>query len=644
MALPDDDAKRIADELAAEIDRLAGVAVQQALAEIVLGKQAREAVAAALQAFAGAYEADLARRFSELLQQSIGIDEVRAMPIGGIPLSSKLYLHTQQTSAQVAAIVQDHVNGVHQARALALRLYDGYDHAGAADRPLEGRARADLPRELLALTRDEKTRKSLEDLILKGAAKAQNIRTPALRAAYSEAFDAWAKGNGDAELRRKVDIAMREKTRYMANRIARTEIARAHQAQVGREIMGDDGVEVVQWLLNPAHPVADICDLHAKADLYGLGKGCYPKGLAPVPPAHPHCLTGDTLITASGRILSVSKRWFDGDIVIITTASGKRISATVNHPILTSSGWVRAGSIHIGCDVIARDVAVPVCRGVSDNNHQDVPTSISEIVDAFLRSSEVSSREVPVSAEYFHGDGVASKIAVIGTDRKLGDRVDSAFAEVSHEFSLYRADAGKGALLGNSGSSKGLEGLGGAANGVVGGLGHGCAALGPDPVKADDVLLGDRPQLDAGFDEPLGDSLAADAELARKIQDGSTGPVFADEVVDVKISEFSGHVYNLETETGHYTGNSIVNHNCFCRIRPRRTISAAMARELPGGVAAYLRRLPVEDAARIVGSRDRLQQVLDGASLDDVLNAGKDRAYHLRRLGDAPDSTIGATP
>jgi ribosomal protein S3 len=41
MALPDNEAELIADELAAEIDRLAGAAVQQALAEIMLGKQAR---------------------------------------------------------------------------------------------------------------------------------------------------------------------------------------------------------------------------------------------------------------------------------------------------------------------------------------------------------------------------------------------------------------------------------------------------------------------------------------------------------------------------------------------------------------------------------------------------------------------------
>jgi len=35
----------------------------------------------------------------------------------------------------------------------------------------------------------------------------------------------------------------------------------------------------------------------------------------------------------------------------------------------------------------------------------------------------------------------------------------------------------------------------------------------------------------------------------------------------------------------------------------------------------------------MVGSRDKLQRVLNGTSLDDVINTGKDPAYHLMRLG-----------
>ncbi|MGB5064273.1 MAG: hypothetical protein WBQ37_10970 [Candidatus Competibacter sp.] len=41
--------------------------------------------------------------------------------------------------------------------------------------------------------------------------------------------------------------------------------------------------------MSSKHPKVDICDYHAKADLYGLGPGIYPKAAAPLPPFHPHC-------------------------------------------------------------------------------------------------------------------------------------------------------------------------------------------------------------------------------------------------------------------------------------------------------------------------------------------------------------------
>lgn len=45
-----------------------------------------------------------------------------------------------------------------------------------------------------------------------------------------------------------------------------------------------------KWSLSSRHPVDDICDMYAEADLYGLGKGVFPKDAAPENPAHPHCL------------------------------------------------------------------------------------------------------------------------------------------------------------------------------------------------------------------------------------------------------------------------------------------------------------------------------------------------------------------
>lgn len=249
----------------------------------------REAIRAAQAEFGGAFADALAAAFGELLGRAVGVAEVRAMPVGGLTLSRRLYLHNVETAAQALAIVRQHAQGTHQAHALAMRLYDGYNPTDDIRRPLEGAARAELPKALRVLTADPQARESLTRLVEQGQQQAARLKTKALRAAYSEALDGWASGDGADALKRRLEIAQREKNRYFASRIARTELARAHQAQVGADLMADDSIDVVQVRMNPAHPKADICDLHARADLFGLGPGCYPKARAPQPPYHPHC-------------------------------------------------------------------------------------------------------------------------------------------------------------------------------------------------------------------------------------------------------------------------------------------------------------------------------------------------------------------
>lgn len=289
MVLPDDAAAALAARHGRLIATLAQAQFVRMLGLIRGGTEAREAIAQAQTGFSGAFFEQLSAAFSELLQRAVGVAEVKALPVGPISLSRRLYLNDVQTQAETLALVRQHAQGLHQARTLALRLYDGYDPATAAERPLEGRARAELPKALRALTADPVTRESLQALIKRGQAQAARLTSSALRAAYSEAFDAWAAGEGDAALERRLEVAFKEKNRFMAQRIAQTELARAHQAQRAQELMADDSIEVVQVMLNPRHPVADICDLHGRADLWGLGPGCYPKANAPRPPFHPFC-------------------------------------------------------------------------------------------------------------------------------------------------------------------------------------------------------------------------------------------------------------------------------------------------------------------------------------------------------------------
>lgn len=52
----------------------------------------------------------------------------------------------------------------------------------------------------------------------------------------------------------------------------------------------NDDCVAYQWKLSGRHPRYDICDLYARANLYGMGPGIFPKDKVPRLPAHPHCM------------------------------------------------------------------------------------------------------------------------------------------------------------------------------------------------------------------------------------------------------------------------------------------------------------------------------------------------------------------
>lgn len=126
-------------------------------------------------------------------------------------------------------------------------------------------------------------------LLRKVQSQVSKRTTAGLRAGYSEVIKA-VESDNERKLEKAIEIATEEKTRYNAERIARTETARAYaDGQVSR-YKDDEDVVAFQWKLGSRHPVFDICDFYANADLYGMGKGVYPKDKVPTLPAHPHCM------------------------------------------------------------------------------------------------------------------------------------------------------------------------------------------------------------------------------------------------------------------------------------------------------------------------------------------------------------------
>ncbi len=74
---------------------------------------------------------------------------------------------------------------------------------------------------------------------------------------------------------------------------------------------------------------------------------------------------------------------------------------------------------------------------------------------------------------------------------------------------------------------------------------------------------------------------------------------------------------------------------CRCAALSVRTKSAAGATEAQGAERAWLRRLPKDEAARVLGSRAKLQRVLNGEPWQDVFYAGAPEGYGFETLANA---------
>jgi len=99
---------------------------------------------------------------------------------------------------------------------------------------------------------------------------------------------------------------------YEALRLARTEMTAAFGGGTIAAAWASPSYQGMKWVLSNTHPVTDICDELAAADLYGLGAGVYSPGEEPPMPAHPNCLC--TLVPIHeppDQFLNRLKKWRD---------------------------------------------------------------------------------------------------------------------------------------------------------------------------------------------------------------------------------------------------------------------------------------------------------------------------------------------
>ncbi|CCW14612.1 Hint domain-containing protein [Rhodococcus aetherivorans] len=428
-----------------------------------------------------------------------------------------------------------------------------------------------------------------------------------------------------------------------------TQVADAARVATGLSITARPRVGYVR-MLNP--PSCSRCALLA-GKFYGHNRGFL---------RHPGCFPAG--VTVSGPSVDAStRRWYEGELVVLTTASGQNLSLTGNHPILTRRGWIPANLLHEG-DYVVRSTRPEGATPLVVPDHNQVPALIEDVWGSFAVNG---LHRVPTAPEDFHGDGNVGEVDIVYPNRPLRGRENAAFGE--HRVEKFLSGGSESAeLLIEKGSSElvDVRGLPLSSNSVRGGGlelpfagrqlrrtdqagflmapdGHVCG----DETFADDLardsvltgqgvlagsgLVGGNDVLDGEFDSARWDapavpfsmeSRAGYSSRGKELFDRLSGQIELDRVVVLSRVDWSGHVYNLTSSEGWHTANSLIVSNCDCRHIPTREDRADDVTTDP---KAYFDSLTAEQQNTLF-TRAGAEAIRDGADINQVVNAERGMA------------------
>jgi len=334
--------------------------------------------------------------------------------------------------------------------------------------------------------------------------------------------------------------------------------------------------------------------------------------------SHMHCVVGDTKVSAYD-LLGAQRRYYQGPLVHIVTASGNDLTITPNHPILTTNGWVAAGEVNDGDYLVCAGFGHGNVGNAPDEHH--VQPKVEDVFSSLCFLNPSGLLAMPTTAEDFHGDAAEGvEVNVVRADGLLEDVLNATIGEPtvhdSFETTVPHMPMKSIQLSGVSVSDLFHERDSSTTDGIVSGLGL-SGALGashfgcPDsssgtvaptlnaslvkPSKqgstGDSITLGKCVQTLASFvsgkeiirhgDSPrVGFATSSDIhadslEMLAKDSgvtsepagNGCYGfpiPIEISRVVHKSVSVSNCHVYNLTTSTSWYFANNIITHNCDC--------------------------------------------------------------------------------
>lgn len=330
------------------------------------------------------------------------------------------------------------------------------------------------------------------------------------------------------------------------------------------------------------------------------------QGTVANPGARVECLPGETAVDGA-VVRAVHRRWYQGTMIEVVTCDGRQFTATPNHPMLTRRGWVGAGRLREGDDLVGHRRQQDLRPG-RDEHVAAAPATIEQLFRAVAVSGAVE--RVLGRDHDFHGDGRDGDVDIARPGRMLqigrfaaltkplghrlfagSDLARSGFCRLCDHLHVVSERCGfcdspvprPGFLQALTDRAvRGFEALGE----VVGALARSVALnqlLGwqvvADPgglAAALEVQGARRAQAacDPGSPNERRDAATRAPDFVGDPPAAEAGSIEFDRVVSLRRRQFSGHVFNLSTVCGYFTINGLYTGNTIFRTNVQSAYNA----------------------------------------------------------------------
>lgn len=299
------------------------------------------------------------------------------------------------------------------------------------------------------------------------------------------------------------------------------------------------------------------------------------------------CFVGSTLVAWDGPLQKIFRSEYVGNVITVTTAAGKKLEGTPNHPVLTPNGFLPLHELKPGQEVVC---SVPG-KNTSICSYQKIamPATLSELFDFFSHQPSTDILRKRASADDFYGDGAGmdGEINTVLVESELGynlvpvglqdvqdnqfsldNRLASVLANgAGHDLAVARAPIIKPSQITPGVIESGIEPASASPylsddfNGPFSGFEHfndATAIINDKLINLPPAETGHGP----GLFEKRGDCGGGYTVLPANTGGAAPLAIETDYIIGV-ISEFRRcHVYTLECSQGFYSAGGLIVKNC----------------------------------------------------------------------------------